>query len=229
LNPDRQATGSPRFTGEEVRQHLEDLADGLAQAGVEVSILLVGGAALSFYYDRDQGTTDVDAVGHPKDLVLAHAAALTEEKGLRPGWLNEAATMYFPHEEIARHVVIEKGTVRVEVAEPEVLLAMKLHACRPQKDLPDLAFLLRRCDVRSVDKAVEWLERYYPEEELSEQDQAIVAVALGEIELPTRPPTLLPAVEPRAAPTACRRWVVKEDGCCVLPPGHEGSCATKGR
>lgn len=226
---DRNARGSRRFTREEVREHLEDLADGLTGAGVEVHILLVGGAALSFYYDRDQGTTDVDGAGHPREVVLAHATALAEEKGFRPDWFNEAATGFFPHEEIARHLVIERGTVRVEVAEPEVLLAMKLRACRPQKDLADLAFLLRRCDVRTVDEAVGWLERYYPEEELSERDKATVQAALGEIELPTRPPTLLPAVDPRPAPPICRHWVLKEDGHCVLPFEHEGGCSTKER
>lgn len=219
--------GTHRFAPEELRDHLEALVDGLTRAGAEVRILLVGGAALSFYYDRRQGTSDVDAAGRPRDLVLLHAAALAEEKGLRPDWFSEAATGFFPHEDITSHVVIEKGTVRVEVAEPEFLLAMKLRACRPQKDLFDLAFLLRRCDVRSVEEAVDWLERFYPEEEMSDRDKAVVKVALGEIELPTRPPTILPPVEPRPAPLTCRRWALEEDDQCVLSPGHKGSCSTE--
>jgi hypothetical protein len=223
-----QGAGSPhRFAVEEIREHLEDLVAGLAQTGAEVRILLVGGAALTFYYDRDQGTTDVDAAGRPRDLVLSHAAALADEKGLRPDWFNEAATEFFPHREVTGHVVIERGTVRVLVAEAQFLLAMKLRACRPQKDLFDLAFLLRRCDVRSVEEAVDWLERFYPDEELSERDKGTVKVALGEIELPTRPPTRLSPVQPRPTPLACRRWVLEEDGHCVLVPGHEGICSTK--
>lgn len=220
------AKGSP-FAPEDVREHLEDLVDRLARDGAEVRILLVGGAALSFYYDRGQGTADVDAAAGPRDLVLGRAGALAQEKGLRPDWFNEAATGFFPHEDIASHIVIEKGTVRVEVAEPEFLLAMKLRACRPQKDLFDLAFLLRRCDVRSVEEAVDWLERFYPEEELSERDKAVVRIALGEITLPTRPPTLLALVEPRPAPSTCRRWALEQDGHCVLAPGHQGSCSNK--
>jgi hypothetical protein len=212
---------------EEIREHLEDLVEGLAQTGVEVRILLVGGAALTFYYDRDQGTTDVDAAARPRDLVLSHAAALADAKGLRPDWFNEAARGFFPHQEVTGHVVIERGTVRVEVAEAQFLLAMKLRACRPQKDLFDLAFLLRRCDVRSVEEAVDWLERFYPEEELSERDKSTVKVALGEIELPSRPPTRLPPVEAGPAPLACRGWVLEEDGHCMLVPGHDGRCSTK--
>ncbi len=226
MTPAPGAAGAHRFAPEEVREHLEALVARLTRAGAEVRILLVGGAALSFYYDRHQGTADVDAAGRPRDLVLSHAAALAEEKGLRPDWFNEEATFFFPHEDITSHVVIERGTVRVEVAEPEFLLAMKLRACRPQKDLADLAFLLRHCDVRSVEEAIEWLERFYPEEELSARDQAVVRVALGEIELPTRPPTLLAPVEPRPVPLTCRRWILEEDGPYVLGPGHDGSCST---
>ena len=121
----------------------------------------------------------------------------------------------------------EKGTVRVEVAEPDFLLAMKLRPARPQKDLFDLAFLLRRCDVRSVEEADGWLERFYPEEELSERDKSIVKVALGEIELPTRPPTHLAPVAPRPDPLACRHRVLEQDGQCVLALGHDGRCSSK--
>lgn len=121
--------------------------------------------------------------------------------------------------DIASHIVIEKGAVRVEVAEPEFLLAMKLRACRPQKDLFDLAFLLRRCDVRSVEEAVDWIERFYPEDELSERDKAVVRIALCEITLPTRPPTLLAPVEPRPAPSTCRRWARSRRAVLAFPSG----------
>lgn len=221
----RGPTRDSRFSPEEVRGLLEELVKGLAAAGVACQVLVVGGAALSFYYDRAQGTTDVDAAAHPRDHVAAHAARLAQERGLRPDWFNEAAAGFFPHETIARHVLIEDGEVRVEVAEPEYLLAMKLRACRPQKDVHDLAFLLRRCDVRTVDEAAAWLERYYPEEELSERDRAVVQAALGEMDLPTRPPTKLEAVGPRPAPISCGRWVLKMDGRCTLPLAHGGDCS----
>jgi hypothetical protein len=107
-----------------------------------------------------------------------------------------------------------------------VLLAMKLRACRPSKDLFDLAYLLRRCDVRSTEEAAAWLDRYYPEQELTERHLATVRLALGAISLPTHPPTQLDAVELRPEPTTCNRWVVAEDGRCVLRPGHSEQCST---
>lgn len=206
--------------------YLINLAGRLDGAGVRARLLLVGGAALSFYYDRDQGTTDIDAALHPTDEVLAMARKLADDEGLEPDWLNNAAIGFLPHEEISAGVVIQKGEVRVEIATGEALLGMKLRACR-QKDLPDLAFLLRYCDVRSVEEATEWLERYYPEEELSERDKVIVRAALGAFVLPTRPPSPLDAVELRPPRATCHRWVLREDGHCVLPLGHEGPCSTK--
>ena len=206
--------------------YLTDLAGRLDDVGARARVLIVGGAALSFYYDRDQGTTDIDAALHPTDEVLAMARRLAYDEGLEPDWLNNAAIGFLPHEEISAGVVIQKGEVQIEIATGEALLGMKLRACR-QKDLPDLAFLLRYCDVRSVEEAAEWLERYYPEEELSERDRVIVRAALGAFVLPTRPPTPLDAVEPRPPRATCHRWALREDGHCALPTGHEGPCSTK--
>jgi hypothetical protein len=58
--------------------------------------------------------------------------------------------------------VIAVGNVIVERADTDVLLAMKLRACRPRKDLFDLAVLLRHRDVRSVVEAEAWLDRFSP-------------------------------------------------------------------
>jgi Nucleotidyltransferase of unknown function (DUF6036) len=216
--------GGP-MDGAEIRKHLEDLAALLDETGVEARITLAGGAALTFYYDR-QMTADVDAALYSSDDVLARARELAAKAGLREDWLNDAVVGFFPHEDVTGDVVIQRGGVSIEVASPEVLLAMKLRACRPVKDLFDLAYLLRRCDVRSTEEAAAWLDRYYPEEELTERHLATVRLALGAISLPTHPPTQLDAVEPRPAPTRCNRWVVTEDGRCVLRPAHSEQCST---
>lgn len=212
------------FDRETVTSHLTDLVERLSAAGAQAKIILIGGAALSFYYDRGQGTPDIDAALYPTDEVMSVAREIAEDDNLEPDWLNNAAIGFLPHQEISAGTIIQKGDVRVEIATAEVLLAMKLRACR-QKDLPDLAFLLRRCDVRSVEEATEWLRRYYPEEEMSEPDKVIVKRALGATVLPTRPPTLLDAIEPRPPRTTCHLWVLKEDGHCCLPVGHGGPCS----
>ncbi|HXR21769.1 MAG TPA: hypothetical protein VN786_04355 [Acidimicrobiales bacterium] len=219
-----RALGTREMDRAAIEQNLTDLAVRLDEAGVEARILLVGGAAMVFYYDR-QLTVDIDAAVHPTE-VLAHAKAMAADKGLRPNWLNNAAAGFLPHEDVPGAPVIEHGGVRVEVAEPGVLLAMKLRACRPRKDSFDIAFLLRRCDVRSFAEALDWLDRYFPEEEIPVQGEAMVHWALGAVTLPTDPPTHLEAVEPRPAPLSCGSWALKQDGRCVLAPGHDGPCST---
>lgn len=74
----------------------------------------------------------------------------------------------------------------MERADTGVLLAMKPRACRPRKDLFDLAVLLRHHDVRSVVEAEAWLDRFFPEDQV--KDPSIVEAALGAITLPTDPP-----------------------------------------
>lgn len=208
-----------------VEHYLGKLVDRLVAAGAEARILLVGGAALSYYYDRPL-TVDVDAAVYPAGLVLAEAQALGDDERLPRGWLNNAAVGFLPHEEISEKVAIERKGVRVEVAAPGALLAMKLRACRPQKDFSDIAWLLRHCDVRSVEEAEAWLDRYFPEEELSVRDKELVRAALGPVMLRSVPARALEAVRPRSSPTECQRWVLREDGHCALPPGHKGPCST---
>jgi hypothetical protein len=212
--------------GETIRRRLADFAARLDTAGIEARIILVGGAALSFYYDR-QLTADIDAALHPTDAVLAHARAFAAEEGLPRDWLNNAAVGFFPHEEVPGMVAIQHGCVSIEVAEPEVLLAMKLRASRPRKDTFDIAFLLRRCGISSVEEAVALLDRYFPEEEMPRRGFEMVRSALGEITLPTDPPTHLEAVLPRPAAVTCGRWVLREDGKCALPSGHGGDCSAR--
>lgn len=221
-------TGGGRETVTFDRQSVEalmgELAARLASEGVAARIVLVGGAALTFRYDR-QATTDVDASLHPAEEVLRHARAMAVEHGLRGDWLNDAAVGFFPHEDPETIEVTKVGQASVERMPSDVILAMKLRACRPRKDLFDIAVLLRDHDVRSVEEAEAWLERFFPEECLPGRGAAVVAAALGPIDVPGDPPLRLPAMPPREAPTVCARWVLRQDGRCVLPVDHDGDCS----
>jgi len=155
----------------------------------------------------------------PKETVARYAAEIARRHGLRPGWLNDKAVGFFPHGDPVTVPVLAVGNVIVERADTDVLLAMKLRACRPRKDLFDLAVLLRHHDVRSVVEAEAWLDRFFPEDQV--KDPAIVEAALGAITLPTDPPTNLEPVTTReTVDLLCRQWVTREDGRCVLPRGH---------
>lgn len=217
-----RSVGTGRMSREQLVACLEELAERVSESGVGARVILVGGAALSLAYDRPQATVDIDAAASPSDLIMRVTAEMAARYGLQRKWLNQDALGYMPHEDFATTVVIERPGITIETAPAEVLLAMKLRACRAAKDSYDIAWLLRRCDVRSVDEAIAHLDKFFPEEELPDNGPILVQALLGEVELPSVPPTFLPPVEPREPPSTCRQWVLKKDRFCVLPFGHDG-------
>ena len=86
------------------------------------------------------------------------------KRGLPADWLNEAVKGYLSLEgEFAGF--LELDHLRVMVAQPQYLLAMKCLAMRigaEFHDEGDVRYLLRHLDVRSYDQAVSILGKYYP-------------------------------------------------------------------
>ncbi|MDA8063748.1 MAG: hypothetical protein M0T80_15190 [Actinomycetota bacterium] len=149
------------FDKDTVMALMSELAEAMAADGIGAKIVIVGGGALCFVYDR-QTTTDVDAAIYPKEAIAPYAAEIARRHDLRPDWLNDKAVGFFPHDDPVTIPVIAVGDVTVERVDTDVLLAMKLRACRPRKDLFDLAILLRRHDIRSLAEAEAWLDLARP-------------------------------------------------------------------
>lgn len=214
------------LTAAMIKECLLDVAGSLDKRGVSATINLVGGAAIALaHYDRPP-TTDVDTFLHPAEEVLAEARRVAGKRHLRPDWLNTAAAQFVPPDSPPFITLFNSGRVTVTVAPPDILLAMKLRACRPNKDFFDIAYLLRECDVRSVDEAIAHMKRFSPEEEIPPNRLSMVERALEAVDIPTEPPIHLEAAIPRQPPTTCQSWVLREDGRCSRPTGHSGDCAT---
>lgn len=220
-----RSVGTGRMTRWQVVACLEELAERASESGVEGRVILVGGAALTLAYDRPQATVDIDVAASPSGPLLEIAATMASRYGLQANWLNQDAVGFMPHEDFETTVVIERPGITIEAAPAGVLLAMKLRACRASKDSYDVAWLLRQCDIRSVEEAVSQLDRFFPEEEMPEHGRTLVEALLGDVQLPTAPPTKLPAVEPREPSATCRQWILKMDRFCSLPFGHDGEHA----
>ena len=101
------------------------------ETGVGARLILLGGAALSLRYDRPQATVDIDAAASPHDPVMKVVGAMATRYGLQQKWLNQDAVGYMPHDDFETKIIIERPGVTIEVAPADVLLAMKLRACRP--------------------------------------------------------------------------------------------------
>lgn len=144
-----------------VRALFHELSDRLAQTGTAAQLFVVGGAAMALAYEPGRLTRDVDALFIPAPEVRQAAEAIGTEHGLEPDWLNDAAKGFLPGQDEHPATVFESDSLLVQVASPEYLLAMKLHASRDERDLDDAATLFLRLGYTTAEQAIELLTSTY--------------------------------------------------------------------
>lgn len=143
-------------------QALTRLAAILEARGVQGEMYLVGGAAMAIAYDARRATRDIDAVFAPKQAIYEAAQTVAEELGLPENWLNDAVKLYLRGEDPEPQPVLDLPGLRVQVASPRYLLALKLLASR-REDEADIRLLLNRLQIESVEDALAVLLSIYPE------------------------------------------------------------------
>ena len=152
------------LTPREIRRLFELLNEELHRAQVSGELYLVGGAVMCLAHHARPSTADVDAVFKPAAEIRKAAARAAAKARLPAEWLNDAVKGYLSAEgEFAPF--IELDHLRIMIARPEYLLAMKCLAMRigaGSHDEEDVRFLLRLLDIRSYDQAVKVIGRYYP-------------------------------------------------------------------
>lgn len=154
------------LTRADIRRLLEMLNEDLRQTGTQGEIFLVGGAVMCLAYGARASTQDVDALFQPTGLVREAAARVAVRANLDPHWLNDAVKGYLS-ENADFAPFIELDHLRVMVAQPEYLLAMKCLAMRigaEFHDEADVRYLLRHLDIDAYDRALTVITRYYPPE-----------------------------------------------------------------
>ena len=154
----------PPLTRSDIRRLFELLNEELRQSKTRGELYVVGGAVMCLAYDARPSTADVDAYFRPAAQVRRAAARVAARRGLASGWLNDAVKGYLsPAGDFAPF--LELDHLRVLVAEPQYLLAMKCLAMRigaEFHDEDDVRYLLRHLDVRSYEQAVGILGKYFP-------------------------------------------------------------------
>jgi len=149
----------------DVRTLFQELSDRLAQTGTHAQLFVVGGAAMALAYEPGRLTRDVDALFIPAPEVRQAAEAIGAEHGLEPDWLQPvlgAAKGFLPGQDEHPATVFESESLLVQVASPEYLLAMKLHASRDERDLDDAATLFVRLGYTTAEKGIALLTDTYP-------------------------------------------------------------------
>jgi hypothetical protein len=147
----------------EIEGALRELAEELDRRGVIARIYLVGGAAMVLAYESRFSTDDVDGSGFPTDEVLALGAQVAEHQGLQRNWLDDSVKVYLPvANEPEWRPVIKVGTAGLVVTDERTLLAMKMRASRGRRDEADIKFLLEKCQITSIDDALELYGEFFP-------------------------------------------------------------------
>ncbi|MGH9189738.1 MAG: DUF6036 family nucleotidyltransferase [Acidimicrobiales bacterium] len=149
---------------DDIRRYLSELSAELASAGVRGEMFLVGGAAMALAYNTRRATRDIDGVFEPKTLVYEAAARIAahHHTELDEDWLNDGVKGFLLGEDPAATVVFDEPGLRVRVASPRYLFAMKVVAARVERDADDIAALYGLSRFESVDDALEYVEHTYP-------------------------------------------------------------------
>lgn len=124
-------------------------------------------------YNARPATKDVDALFEPANQIRGLAATIADETGLPSDWLNDGVKGFLS----ANHRV-EQGHLpqfdhlRLLMPKPEYLLAMKCLASRmgtgagEADDSGDIAFLIRKLQLRSPEAVFDVITAYYPRERI---------------------------------------------------------------
>jgi hypothetical protein len=145
-------------------------------AGRTVEIAVYGGSALLLTLNRQVNTRDVDAVFESdKDFVKQLAAAMAAEFDWDEDWLNDGVKAWLSAIDADPRVKAlfktypseEQPGLRVFVAKPEYLLAMKCMAMRvggvdSSSDIDDIGLLARKIGLTSSKEALALVEKFYP-------------------------------------------------------------------
>lgn len=161
-------TARTRLTKADIRRLLELLEGELAEADAVGELYLVGGAVMCLVLDARDATRDVDAFFRPTKLLREAAARVAHRAAVPQTWLNDAVKGFLsPRGDFDPY--LELPHLRVFVARPEYLLAMKCASMRlgaEFQDLDDVRFLLRYLNVASAEEALKIVTRYFDETQL---------------------------------------------------------------
>jgi len=157
-----------RLTRDDMHRLFELLEAELAKDDVLGELYLVGGAVMCLALNARDTTRDVGALFRPARQVRQAAARVAARAGMPEDWLKDAVKGYLS----ARgdfDPYLERPFLRVYVAEPHYLLAMKCAALRLGEefhDLEDVRYLLRYLNVESAGAALDIVRRYFDDDRI---------------------------------------------------------------
>ncbi len=170
-----------KLTKADIRRLFELLDAELAGQGIHGELYLVGGAVMCLALDARDSTRDVDAMFRPGRAIREAAVRVASKAGAPETWLNDAVKGYLsPRGEFDEF--LDLPHLKVFVARPEYLLAMKCASMRLGEefhDLDDVRYLLRYLNIAKADDALAIVGRYFEEEQLLPKTRLVLEELLG--------------------------------------------------
>lgn len=167
-----------------VRALLAEIGAAFARSGEWAEIAIFGGAALLLHFGERQATRDIDymPISGDTSLLQSTADAVGRRHGLPDGWFNDAVAMAVEEsrEETLNGIYprfATSGGLRVYVASPAYILAMKLKIMRStaeSHDVEDVWNLLSHCGIADVPAATRLVEKFFPGFEIPRRNIAIL-------------------------------------------------------
>jgi hypothetical protein len=173
----------PNRTTPARRRHraLRRLAELAAAQGIGLELAWCHGAVITLVHGTVAPAPRRTRVVEASSRAMALVDQVTAEQRLPADWLKEDVKFYVTHSGLGGrggsdvfgpHVILS-------VADPEPLLAMKLHACQTASpaaaDLSDLRFLLGKMGVASLDEVERVYRRFFPRQTMNGEVRRLVA------------------------------------------------------
>lgn len=169
------------LTRADIDRLFELLDEELAAEDSQGELYLVGGAVMCLVLGARESTRDVDALFKPTRVIREAAARVATRLDVPATWLNDAVKGYLsPRGEFDDFLELEY--LRVFVAPPPYLLAMKCAAMRLGEefhDLDDVRYLLRYLNITTVEEALTVVTRYFDEDHLPTKTRLALEELLG--------------------------------------------------
>lgn len=168
------------LTSVQLRRLFSLLNEELQASGVKGELYVVGGAVMCLAYSARPSTQDIDGWFRPATALREAAGRVAAKARLPSDWLNDGVKEFLS-ERGEFDAFLELSNLRVLLAQPEYLLAMKCLAFRIGSefhDEDDVRYLLRHLDVRTQEAALQIITRYYPLERFPQKSLYALAELL---------------------------------------------------
>jgi len=171
-----------QLSRDDVAAAFQELGEALARARKVVEVAVNGGAPILLQFDVNFRTGDVDATVESGDhgALLQAVQDIADRRQWLRSWFSEAVSVYVSDVDATMfHRSYPSETrvgLRVYVAKPDYLLAMKLRAMRiGSRDEADATLLARASGMTSYVAMVDLLTHYFPKEPAAPRQLALVA------------------------------------------------------